>query len=65
VKDFGRLTINVSLNNRHAFGLGFDFYPVVEMIDGTNDARVLARCLHLDFLVFFIHITLYPKVRWQ
>jgi len=65
VKDFGRLTINVSLNNRHAFGLGFDYYPVVEMIEDTNDALVLARALHLDFLVFFIHITLYPKVRWQ
>ncbi len=65
MKDFGRLTINVRLNSIDAFGVGFDFYPVVEFIDGTNDARVLARCLHLDFLVFFIHITLYPKVRWQ
>ena len=56
MKDFGRLSINACLNSRHAFGLGFDFYPVVEMIDGTNDAMVLARCLHLDFLVFFIHL---------
>jgi hypothetical protein len=64
MKDFGRLTINVRLNNLHAFGLGFDFYPIVEMIDGTNDALVLARALHLDFLFFFIQITVYPKVRW-
>ncbi len=64
MKDFGRASVNVGLNKLYAFGLGFDYYPVVEMIEDTNDALVLARALHLDFLFFFIQITVYPKVRW-
>ena len=58
-----RLSFKFVWNRTYCFGLGFEFYTVVDEYDD-----VIARVLRLDFLVFSFNFTWwsseYRKAEW-
>lgn len=58
-----RLSLKFIWNRTYCFGLGFEFYTVVDEYDD-----VIARVLRLDFLVFSFNFTWwsseYRKAEW-
>ena len=54
-----RLSFKLGFNRYYCFGLGFEFYTLVDDWD-----EVLCHVLRLDFLLFSINLSLW-KSKWR
>lgn len=60
-KDIGKFTLTFGTNNRHCFGLGFEFYTETDAWWDKDIEEILeipvARVIRFDLLFAFLNIT--------
>ena len=63
--DIGKFTLTLGNNNRHCFGLGFEFYTETDAWWDRDTEEIfeepVARVIRLDLLFGFINITYWTE----